>query len=1000
VAANKDKIRATAQKLLQKGQIDKAIKEFQRLVAEDPKDVRTLLKIGDLQTRAGKHGEATETYSQVAEFYADQGFFLKAVAVYKQILKIDPTLVDVNLKLAELYHQLGLLSDATNQYRQISQIYEKQGRVDEAIEVLRKMVELDPENVASRIKLAEMYAKQKMVEEARNEFRSAASFLRSHHRIDNYIKVAERIVHFDPTDLETTRELANIYIQKNDARRALAKLQVCFKANPKDVETLSLLANAFRDLGQTQKTISVYRELAGIHEANGDREAYLAVMRKVLDVAPDDPEAQAALEDARSKPLSRVQPSQRTFNVREVDRRVPSEAADASEEEIDAAEVEVEVEEAEPLAGEAESVVRILTEVEVYIKYGLKKKALEHVQRIFELDPHHREARTKFKDLLLEMRDTAGATRELLLLANLAHAAGEPEQARNHLEELLGVDPENSQTIELLQQLGVPVPARPKPGTDEVIVSMQEDGVPSVVRHGTSAGPPLAYEPSPAAAEIDLDTDTDTDTDTDLVDLTDEPLQIEAEEAAPAVVSDESALQLPRSRPSDTAATRGAKVAPPTIPSQSGAPRLDEPPSAPVPPPLAKKTPVPEPPSSRAATPTSVLNQELDDLLASVPSRYPTPAPVSPPPMKDSPPRPAAGEISVTRPEPEVEEGEPGLIEVEPELEEVEATLVTEVDEPEPPPVPEIAAPEPTPVPEAAQPEPPPVPEIAAPEPTPVPEADQHEPPPLPEIAEPEPNLEDEVEEIRFFVQQGLEDEARDSLEALLLTYPSHPELLALEAQLSPAAVPPAEEAEPEPETLETLDLAAELDAQVEEADDDYQVSFANVFDEFKRGVAETVDEGDYDTHYNLGIAYKEMGLLEDAVREFDLARAAPKRAIGALTMKGICQLELNQTDLALASFLAGLNTEGVSPEEAMALRYEIGLAYESMGRFGEACKFFEKVLAMDPAFRDVGARLQAVQSRSGEESATVSDELDELLDETQAEKRTRQQNADKISYL
>lgn len=158
MATSKDKIRASAQKYLQKGQIDKAIREYYRLVEIDPKDVRTLLKIGDLQTRSKQFDDATETYGKVARFYSEQGFFLKAVAVYKQILKLQPTLVDVNKKLAELYHQLGLVSDATNQYRQISQIYEKQGKLDEAAEILQRMVELDPDNVPGRIKLAEIYA--------------------------------------------------------------------------------------------------------------------------------------------------------------------------------------------------------------------------------------------------------------------------------------------------------------------------------------------------------------------------------------------------------------------------------------------------------------------------------------------------------------------------------------------------------------------------------------------------------------------------------------------------------------------------------------------------------------------------------------------------------------------------------------------------------------------------------------------------------------------------
>src|SRR5690606_18813841 len=111
-------------------------------------------------------------------------------AVYKQILKLQPTQVEINRKLADLYHQLGLVSDATNQYRHIAQIFEKEGRLEDSLGVLQRMVELDPENVAGRIKLAELYAKLDRLEEARGEFHKAATFLKSQHRIDDYIKVA------------------------------------------------------------------------------------------------------------------------------------------------------------------------------------------------------------------------------------------------------------------------------------------------------------------------------------------------------------------------------------------------------------------------------------------------------------------------------------------------------------------------------------------------------------------------------------------------------------------------------------------------------------------------------------------------------------------------------------------------------------------------------------------------------------------------------------------
>ena len=129
---NKNKIINQAQKFIQKGQWDKAIKELQKLVAEDPSDVRTLLKLGDVFAKKGDREQATKVYKQVAESYSEQGFFLKAVAVYKQILKHDQKNLEVTLKLAELYEHLGLTSEAMVQYQVASQLHDESGNARDA----------------------------------------------------------------------------------------------------------------------------------------------------------------------------------------------------------------------------------------------------------------------------------------------------------------------------------------------------------------------------------------------------------------------------------------------------------------------------------------------------------------------------------------------------------------------------------------------------------------------------------------------------------------------------------------------------------------------------------------------------------------------------------------------------------------------------------------------------------------------------------------------------
>ena len=108
---NKPKVIAAAQKYVQKGKYDKALREYSKIVEEDPHDVRICLEIGDLYAKKNQNEQAVDTYLKVAEFYSEQGFYLKAVAVFKQILKLNPALVDVKLKLTKLHKQLGLLND-------------------------------------------------------------------------------------------------------------------------------------------------------------------------------------------------------------------------------------------------------------------------------------------------------------------------------------------------------------------------------------------------------------------------------------------------------------------------------------------------------------------------------------------------------------------------------------------------------------------------------------------------------------------------------------------------------------------------------------------------------------------------------------------------------------------------------------------------------------------------------------------------------------------------
>src|SRR5258705_1658941 len=449
-----------ARKFVDKGQIDKAVKEYLRIVQEDPKDVRVWLKIGDLYAKKGSKQDATDTYLKVARFYHEQGFFLKAVAVYKQILKLDPRLVDVILKLAELYRQLGLMSDAMQHFESVAAHFHREGNTKEALATVQKLVDLDPENIATRIKLAELYSKEGLVAEAATEFQVACEQLRRQGRQDDFLKVAERLLWHKPSNQALNRELAGLYLRRNDPRRALQKLQVCFKADPRDVETLGLLAQAFQGLDQKAKTVSVLKELARIHGENRHRDKAEEVYNKILQFVPNDADAIQFLGDKAKKSttsrLASVAPATPTpepkFNITGELPAIPGglrmtgavplideaslDADFALPDEEDGGEFSADMVSSEgsyrhsSLAGEqhAEEIAKILAETDVYVKYGLHQKAVDHLRRVFALDEENLEARERLKDILVAQGREREALAELIRLAEIA-APVDPERA-------------------------------------------------------------------------------------------------------------------------------------------------------------------------------------------------------------------------------------------------------------------------------------------------------------------------------------------------------------------------------------------------------------------------------------------------------------------------------------------------------------------------------------------------------------------------------------------
>jgi tetratricopeptide (TPR) repeat protein len=228
--------------------------------------------------------------------------------------------------------------------------------------------------------------------------------------------------------------------------------------------------------------------------------------------------------------------------------------------------------------------------------------------------------------------------------------------------------------------------------------------------------------------------------------------------------------------------------------------------------------------------------------------------------------------------------------------------------------------------------------------------------------------IQEVLDEAEFFASQNMFDEALELINESILIYPKS---VALKQRLTQyeAKADQKERAEfARDRSDDSFDIAEQLANDLvavdSPADDDDMIDVESVFAQFKKGVAEQVAPDDSETHFDLGIAYKEMGLVEDAVREFELAGRGKKRACTALTMIGICHLERGQTQLALSYFERALNNENRSDPEELALQFEIGNAHEKLGQLAQALAAFESVAARDRTYRGVSARLEQLKQR------------------------------------
>lgn len=1003
---NKAKVLAQAEKFVQQGKLPNAISEYEKVIKEDPKDLTVLNTIGDLYARVGNNDQATYYFKRVGDQYAQNGFAVKAIAIYKKLTKIGPYNAENTTKLAELYGQQGLFNDARVHYMQVADQLLKSGDNSQAARVFQKILELDPENAHTQTKLADLYQKLGKKDEARNIYYSAAESLYARGSYGAAEEALGKVLAIDPTNTGALMLRGLIAVDAGDSHAAVQYLEQVTDLNSRP-DGLRALLRAKLHTGSAEgveavaeKLLTTHNDLTGIttltqwyvtnnhvesalrlYERHADRlfggnptalhdtlypltsrvkdnPAALAILNRLTHQAGEHAQNAEMIElqadasakrgnfaEARDlyKKLTEMEPENALHaqNYKQMLAKLgedsatriltPDEAAQAfMVEELDETAPSVHQSYDPPTERAIESA---LTDAELYVSYNVPSKAIPPLEAALPLAPQDVNLNQRLASLYARAERYADAARMYQNLSRIYEELGHPNEAARYLEAA------KKYALRAPAQAAMPV---------------------------TPVAPPAAkpaWPPAPAEAKAVAAPEP----------VAEAPVEIEIQ-AAPSV----------QEFTFDTPDAVAMEPEPPV--------------TAPIKPVLA---------------PPAVAEIGLEPVAIDAPS---APAPTAPAPTAP------AQEIDISN---EWED----MIEVEPELqvqsyhEAAEAAALHGVAEHGP-----AASAKAVPADLSAQ-------------------------------------IADKVQEIRFYVTQAMWEPAKSAIFDLTELAPDAPEVTELIAEVSagqaksraaahaeitpaahadaapvieeaPITFAPTKIAEPAPRPAEpVLDLENVLDiaeappakpktkspqpaaAGKEKSTEDILSDFildleqseladfapqqpssaqappvaapameqrsngdiqdaesanvlSDILSELREETAEAAEpEEDPETHYNLGIAFKEMGLLDEAIGELQkvchaVDRGAPfSQPIQALTWLAQCLVDKGAPEAAVRWYQKALQLPGLDDGSRCSIYYDLATAYQTSGDNKSALANFMEVYGSNIDFRDVASRIKALKS-------------------------------------
>jgi tetratricopeptide (TPR) repeat protein len=306
MAYSKIKHVEAAQKHLGQNRVPQAIAEYQQILKHEPGDQVTLMTVGDLYVRQGETFQAIDYFARLAQIFIRDGFLTKAIAIYKKIAKLAPEEMKPLERLAELYVQQGVLSEARPIFLQLAEGHLKAGRREPAAALLRKLLEAEPDNLRVQLRLAEVQLAMGQNQDAAHTLLVCAERQLVNRDPEEAVKLCERAVALAPENLlarllmaralsaagrrneaaellesvpdlesgnEASAQLLEIYLQEENTERAAQLARRVLARDPKHYTMAAKVVMAMTELGQVDNALLLLDEIRGTMATNDDAES-------------------------------------------------------------------------------------------------------------------------------------------------------------------------------------------------------------------------------------------------------------------------------------------------------------------------------------------------------------------------------------------------------------------------------------------------------------------------------------------------------------------------------------------------------------------------------------------------------------------------------------------------------------------------------------------------------------------------------------------------------